>query len=49
MNRLRAHERITSQSLDVEAPGGQGAKMQEYLDIPSFRNPARRDASADKM
>jgi len=24
-------------------------KTQEYLDIPSFRNAARRDASASKM
>jgi hypothetical protein len=24
--------------LGVEAPGRQGAKTQEYLDIPSFRN-----------
>jgi hypothetical protein len=48
-SRLRAHERISSQSLGVEAPAWQGAKVQEYLDIPSFRNAARRDASADKM
>jgi hypothetical protein len=27
----------------------QGAKTQEYLDIPSFRNAAARDASAYKM
>jgi hypothetical protein len=26
--------------LGVEAPDRQGAKTQEYLDIPSFRNPA---------
>ncbi len=35
--------------LGVEAPVWQGAKTQEYLDIPSFRNVARRDASAHKM
>ncbi|MGB8334623.1 MAG: hypothetical protein WCE56_09025 [Desulfobacterales bacterium] len=35
--------------LGVEAPAWQGAKTQEYLDIPSFRNAARRDASAPKM
>jgi hypothetical protein len=35
--------------LGVAAPGGQGAKTQEYLDIPSFRNAARRDAAAYKM
>ena len=35
--------------LGVEAPVWQGAKTQEYLDIPSFRNAARRDASAYKM
>jgi len=35
--------------LGVEAPVWQGAKAQEYLDIPSFRNAARRDASAYKM
>jgi hypothetical protein len=33
----------------VEAPDWQGAKTQEYLDIPSFRNAAKRDASAYKM
>jgi hypothetical protein len=35
--------------LGVEASDWQGAKTQEYLDIPSFRNAARRDASAYKM
>jgi hypothetical protein len=35
--------------LGVEALGQQGAKTQEYLDIPSFRNTAGRDASASKM
>jgi hypothetical protein len=35
--------------LGVEAPDWQGAKGQEYLDIPSFRNAAGRDASAYKM
>jgi hypothetical protein len=35
--------------LGVAAPGWQGAKTQEYLDIPSFRNAARRDAAANKM
>ena len=48
-HRLRARARISLQSLVVEAPGWQGAKVQEYLDIPSFRNAARRDASAAKM
>jgi hypothetical protein len=35
--------------LGVEAPSRQGAKTPEYLDIPSFRNAAGRDASASKM
>jgi hypothetical protein len=35
--------------LGVEALVRQGAKMQEYLDIPSFCNAAERDASAPKM
>ena len=35
--------------LGVETPVWQGAKTQEYLDIPSFRNAAKRDASAYKM
>jgi hypothetical protein len=35
--------------LGVEAPGRQGAKTQEYLDIQSFRNTVGRDASASKM
>jgi hypothetical protein len=35
--------------LGVAAPGWQGAKTQEYLDIPSFRNAAGRDAAAYKM
>ena len=35
--------------LGVKAPGQQGAKTQEYLDIPSFCNAAGRDASASKM
>ncbi len=46
---LRVRAEISSQILGVEAPGWQGAKVQEYLDIPSFRNVARRDASAYKM
>jgi hypothetical protein len=35
--------------LGVETPAWQGAKTQEYLDIPSFRNAAGRDATAFKM
>ena len=35
--------------LGGEASVWQGAKTQEYQDIPSFRNAARRDASAYKM
>jgi hypothetical protein len=35
--------------LGVEAPGRQGAKTNEYLDIPRFRNATGRDASASKM
>jgi len=35
--------------LGVEARVWQGAKTQEYLDIPSFHNAARRDASVYKM
>jgi len=46
---LWVHERITSQSLGGEALGGQGVKVQEYLDIPSFHYAVRRDASPDKM
>jgi hypothetical protein len=34
--------------LGVEALAWQGAKTQEYLDIPIFRNAARRDAAASK-
>jgi hypothetical protein len=30
-------------------PAWQGAKTQEYLDIPSFHNAARRDAPVSKM
>jgi hypothetical protein len=33
----------------VEVLGQQGAKRQEYLYIPSFRNLAGRDASVSKM
>jgi hypothetical protein len=29
----------------VEAPGRQGVKTQEYLDIPSFGNATGRDVS----
>jgi hypothetical protein len=46
---LGARAGISLQSLAVEAPGWQGAKVLEYLDIPSFRNAARWDASAAKM
>jgi hypothetical protein len=35
--------------LGGEAPGRQGSKTQEYLDIQSFRNTVGRDASASKM
>ena len=35
--------------LSVESPVWQGAKMQEYQDILSFRNAVRRDASSLKM
>jgi hypothetical protein len=35
--------------LGVEALGRKDAKPQEYLDIPSFRNAAGRDASAFKL
>jgi hypothetical protein len=34
--------------LSVEAPAWQGAKAPGYRDISSFRNAARRDASALK-
>ena len=34
--------------LSVEAPGWQGAKVQAYRDLSSFRNPAGRDAPALK-
>jgi hypothetical protein len=33
----------------MEVPVGQGSKTLEYLDIPSFRNAAGRDASTYKM
>jgi hypothetical protein len=36
-------------NLSVEAPGRQGAKTQDNLDIPSLRNAVGRDASASKM
>jgi hypothetical protein len=35
--------------LGVEASGRQGAKTEEYLDIPCYRNAARRDAATVKM
>jgi hypothetical protein len=35
--------------LGVAAPDRQGAKTQEYLDIPGFGNTAGRDASTSKM
>jgi hypothetical protein len=35
--------------LGVAAPDRQGAKTQEYLDIPGFRNTAGRVASPSKM
>ncbi|MCK5507072.1 MAG: hypothetical protein KAI50_00940 [Desulfobacterales bacterium] len=35
--------------LSVDVPVWQGAKAQEYQDIPSFCNVAMRDASALKM
>ena len=35
--------------LGVEVPVRQGAKTQEYRDIPSFRNAAGRDTSGYKM
>ncbi len=34
--------------LGVEAPVWQGAKVQKYVDISSFRNTVRRDESAVK-
>jgi hypothetical protein len=34
--------------LSVAAPVWQGAKVQEYRDISSFRNTARQDAAAPK-
>ena len=46
---LRAGARISSQSLVVEMPGWQGAKAQEYMDIPSLRNAVRRAGSAAGM
>jgi hypothetical protein len=35
--------------LGVDALAWQGVKTPEYQDIPSFRNAARRDASASEM
>ena len=46
---VRVHEIINSPFWGVEAPGQQGAKTPEYLDIPSFCKAAGRDASASKM
>jgi hypothetical protein len=46
---LRVRAKINSQILSVEAPAGQGVKVQEYKHIPSFRNTAGQDASAHKM
>jgi hypothetical protein len=46
-DQLRVHEKINSQG--VEALFRQGEKTQEYLDIPSFRNAAGRDAAGYKM
>jgi hypothetical protein len=50
-----ANDRNTSGSrknkfafLSIEAPALQGAKVQEYRDISSFRDAARQDASALK-
>jgi hypothetical protein len=48
-NYLKGSRKNKFAILGVEAPAWQGAKTQEYLDIPSFRNAARRDASASKM
>jgi len=45
----RFHEKNRFAILGVEAPGRQGVKTLEYMDIPSFRTVARRDASASKM
>jgi hypothetical protein len=35
--------------LGVAAPDRQGAKTQEYLDIPGFGNTAKLDAPTSKM
>ena len=48
-NRAKGSRKNKFAILGVEAPAWQGAKTQEYLDIPSFRNAARRDASASKI
>ena len=39
---------ITIDDVMIETPVQQGAKVQVYQDIPSFRNVAGRDASALK-
>ena len=41
-NRAKGSRKNKFAILGVEAPAWQGAKTQEYLDIPSFRNAARR-------
>jgi hypothetical protein len=46
---VKVQEKNKFAILGVEVPGRQGAKTQEYLDIPSFRNTDRRNASAYKM
>jgi hypothetical protein len=43
---LRVHAKNKFTFSSVEAPAWQGAKAQNYQDISSFRNAARRDASA---
>jgi hypothetical protein len=47
--RLKGSHKNKFAILSVEAPVWQGAKAQEYQDIPSFRNAAMRDGSALKM
>lgn len=44
INYLRVRAEIID-ILSVEAPVGQGAKVQAYHDMSSYRNAARRDAA----
>ena len=48
-NRAKGSRKNKFAILGGEAPAWQGVKTLEYLDIPSFRNASRQEASASKM